>query len=146
MKSVCSVVPWSLWYVQKIILMNPNSPSNHFLFSKPCSQVCESSLACNYEAFCFPTHKEPTESLFSPCTSSFCRIEALTMKIFMCIYSYNVPTCGAFSIVAQTTVLKCVWPMYMCNITLEFEYLNQRFSINGALFSPKNNISSLDYL
>ena len=62
-------------------------------------------------------------------------------NIYVYIYSYYVPTCGAFSIVTKTTVLKCVWPMYMCNITLEFEYLNQRFAINGALFSPKNNIS-----
>lgn len=32
----------------------------------------------------------------------------------------------------------CIWPMYMSDITLEFEYMNQRFAINGAIFSPKN--------
>lgn len=35
--------------------------------------------------------------------------------------------------------------MNMCNITLEIDHLNQRFAINGALFSQQNNISKVIY-
>ena len=66
---------------------------------------------------------------------------SLHTNIYVYIYSYCYISYLWCSQHFVTTVLKCVWLMYMCSITLEFEYLKQRFAINGALFSPKNNIS-----
>lgn len=143
MKTVCPIVPENFDTSRTFFCCIIFCPKISFYAPLRAAESPSRPWHVTMKHFVFPvTRSQSKASLFLQLS----RLKALDIKLFMCIYSYYVPTCGAFSIVLKTTMLKCVWPTYVCNITLEFEYLNQRFAINGALFSPKNNISLSVYL
>lgn len=84
--------------------------------------------------FCFfflpPNHNEPTKT-----------------PLFKNLCTYILSSCFLPVVLSALSQRQLLWSLYdrypyMCIITLELEYLIQRFAINGALFSPKNKMCS----
>lgn len=102
---------WTLWYVQKIIMIPLCFPEFSFYVLNCTSEsmICSEHVTINH--FIFQDFYLKPLCFFKP---TYLDLRLLEWKS-LCIYSYYVPTCGAFSFVTWTAVLKCSWPMFKCN-------------------------------
>lgn len=104
------------------------------VFNALCSSIQGSFLARNVDVFSFfssplPNHNEPTNHLAPSALKNMC-----TYILSWCFLSV------VLSALSQRQLFWSLYDWYPSIITLDLEYLIQKFAINGAFFSPKNNV------
>lgn len=85
--------------------------------------------------FSFPSnHNEPTNHLAPSTLKNMC--------------TYILSLCFLSVVLSALSQRQLFWSLYDCFpsvITLDLEYLIQKFAINGAFSSPKNNVCFFDF-
>lgn len=106
------------------------------VFNALCSSIQGSFLACNIDVFSVffpPNHNEPTNHL------------ALSALKNMCTYILSCFLSVVLSALSQRQLFWSLYDWYPSIVTMDLEYLIQKFAINGAFSSPKNNVCFFDF-